>query len=425
MAVTGLVPADCDAYHALSCQSALQSLRPGLQHRRMAKISAPRQPILPNPLAAARKASATVFPNSSREINPPGPALRPFQVTWEVTQSCHWKGASARTMARTRDRRELPTAEAFHLIDELAEMRVPLLAMTGGDPLARGDLLPVLHYASSHSVRTSLTLLPTPLLTREVIADLKDCGLMRAAFWLHGSTSALHDPTSIPGAYRHTLEAIGWCLELALPVQVNTTLTRRNLHDLTGVIDLLARLDVALWNVFFFVPPSRAQAGELLTADEHEQVFARLYAASGRVHFQIKTTEGQHYQRFLFQKRGKQSRGRMADVESMNTPPAMNDGKTPVFINHAGEVYPSRFLPLPCGNITIEPLSRIYRNSPLFVSLCDGSKLKGKCGRCSLHNLCGGSRARAYALTGDVFAEEPCCAYQPTPGQHDPDHACL
>jgi radical SAM protein with 4Fe4S-binding SPASM domain len=380
----------------------------------MAKISAARVPAFRNHRAAAKRVSSREAVARSQQISACDFPLRPLQVTWEITQSCYRKGASGRVAARLRNKQQLSTAEAFHVVDEVAAMHIPLLAVTGGDPLARGDLLPVLQYASSHSVRTSLTLLPTPLLTRDAISDLKDCGLMRAAFWLHGSTAALHDPCFAPGAYRHTLEAIGWCHEVQLPVQVNTTVVRRNLHDLNSAIELLSRLDIVLWNVFFFVPPSRDQAGELLTAEEHEEVFAKLYAASGRVRFQIKTTEGQHYQRFLLQKRARESRGRMTEAESITCAPrGVNDGKALVFINHAGEVYPSRFLPLSCGNIKVEPLSRIYCDSPLFVSLRDSSQLKGKCGRCSVHNVCGGSRARAYGLTGDVFAEEPCCAYQP------------
>lgn len=385
----------------------------------MAKIPVARVPAFRTHRAAAKRLLSSEAVERLQQISAPDFPLRPLQVTWEITQSCYRKGAYGRVAARARTKQELSTAEAFHVVDEVAAMHVPLLAVTGGDPLARGDLLPVLQYASRHSVRTSLTLLPTPLLTRDAISDLKDCGLMRAAFWLHGSTAALHDSCSAAGAYRHTLEAIGWCHEVALPVQVNTTIVRRNLHDLNSAIELLSRLDIVLWNVFFFVPPGPDQAGDLLTPEEHEEVFAKLYAASGRVRFQIKTTEGQHYQRFLLQKRARESRGRMTETESITCAPrGVNDGKTLAFINHVGEVYPSRFLPLSCGNVKAQPLSQIYCDSPLFVSLRDSSQLKGKCGRCSVRNVCGGSRARAYALTGDVFAEDPGCAYRPdVPGK--------
>jgi AdoMet-dependent heme synthase len=342
--------------------------------------------------------------------------LRPLQVTWEMTQARDWKATHTRNMQRsTRDKQEFSTAEAFHLIEEVAEMHVPLLVLTGGDPLLRPDLFPIVDFAARHSVRTSLTLLPTPLLDPEVISELKVRGLMRVGFWLHGSTAALDDAYwGVSGCHRRTLDAVAACHEVDLPLQINTTLTRKNLHDVDFMIELLTRLDVALWNVFFFVPPSREQAQDMLTAEQHEQIFAKLYAASKSVHFQIKTTEGQHYQRYLLQQRVRDSRGRMTEADVITcTPKGVNDGKGFVFIDARGEVYPSRFLPLSAGNITARPLSQLYCESPLFISLRDSSKLKGKCGRCPVRNVCGGSRARAYAMTGDLFAEDPSCAYEP------------
>ena len=371
-------------------------------------------------LPVSRASQPDVVWDSSRSksgrSNPSGFQLRPLQVTWEMTHACDWKAAPSRAVARsTREQRKVSTAEAFHLVDQVADMHVPLLALTGGDPLLRHDLFPVIEYASGRSVRTSLTLLPTPLLNVDVVSELKDAGLMRLGLWLHGSTPNLHDSYwGIKGAYRHTLEIIGACHESQLPVQINTIMARRNIHDVEPMIDLLTRLDVDLWNVFFFVPVSREQASDLLDAEEHEQLFAKLYATSKSVHFQIKTTEGQHYQRYILQQRARESRGHITEVEAITcAPKGVNDGKGFVFINEKGEVYPSRFLPLSAGNVISQPLSDLFCNSDLFVSLRDSSKLKGKCGRCPARNVCGGSRARAYAITGDLFAADPCCAYEP------------
>jgi len=340
---------------------------------------------------------------------------RPLQVTWEMTNACDWKVVPARTSARlARERQPFSTAEAFHLVEQVASMHVPLLTLTGGDPLLRADLFPVIEFAARQSVRTSLTLLPTPTLDREVIAELKNSGLMRVGFWLHGSTPALNEAYwRVSGLQRPTLEIIGSCHEVQLPVQINTIIARRNFHDVEPMIELLTRLDVALWNVIFFVPKSREDTGEMLSSEEHEEVFAKLYAASQQVHFQIKTTEGQHYQRYLLQQRARESRGRMTETDVITcAPKGVNDGKGFVFINHEGEVYPSRYLPVSAGNVTSEPLSEVYCNSTLFASLRDSSRLRGKCGRCPMRNVCGGSRARAYAMTGDLFASEPCCAYE-------------
>jgi len=341
---------------------------------------------------------------------------RPLQVTWEITRANGRKAAPARAAkGASRDLQQFSTAEAFHLIEEVARMHVPLLAITGGDPLTRPDLFPIIEFASNRSVRSSLTLFPTPALESEVIAELKNRGLMRASFWLHGSTPALNDHYCVsPGAHRRILELIGTCHETQLPVQVNTIVSRRNVHDMDSMIELLTRLDVMLWNVFFLVPASPEEASQLLSADEHEQVFARLYTASQCVHFQIKTTEGQHYQRYLLQQRMRESHGRLTEAEVINCAfRNVNDGKGSVFINYRGEAFASRFLPLPVGDVTRQSLSEVYCDSPLFVSLRDPSKLKGKCGRCPARSVCGGSRARAYAMTGDLYASDPSCAYEP------------
>ena len=340
---------------------------------------------------------------------------RPLQVTWEITRA---RGSKAGTKSKrkiSRDLEQFSTAEAFHLIEEVAAMHVPLLALTGGDPLARPDLFPIIEFASNRSVRTSLTLIPTLALQPGIVAELKASGLMRAGFWLHGSNPSLNDSYSgTPGAHRRTLECIGTCHEVQLPIQVNTIVARRNFHDIDSMIELLTRLDVMLWNVFFFVPASSDDASPLLNAPEHEEIFAKLYAASKRVHFQIKTTEGQHYQRYLLQQRVRESRGRLTEADVISCAMKnVNDGKGSVFISHRGEAFPSRFLPLAAGNVTRQSLAEVFCDSPLFVSLRDSSRLKGKCGRCPARTVCGGSRARAYAMTGDLFASDPCCAFEP------------
>jgi radical SAM protein with 4Fe4S-binding SPASM domain len=339
---------------------------------------------------------------------------RPLQVTWEVTHSINWKPVTPRSRA-AREFPQFSTAEGFHLIEQIAEMHVPLLALTGGDPLARPDLLPLIEFASERSVRTSLTVVPTVKVEAETIAELKACGLMRLAFWLNGSTPGLHDRYwGMPGLYRRTMEAIGLCHEVQLPVQINTMLSRRNFQNLDPMIEILTRLDVSLWNVFFFIAPKPEETGEMLNAEEHEQVFAKLYAASRRANFQIKTTEGQHYQRYLLQQRVKESRGRLTEATALPyAARGVNDGKGFVFVNSRGEVYPSRFLPFSGGNVTRQSLAEVYCESPLFVSLRDMSELKGKCGRCPARTVCGGSRARAYVMSGDMFAPDPCCAYEP------------
>ena len=213
-------------------------------------------------------------------------------------------------------------------------------------------------------------------------------------------------------------------------MQINTTITRRNLDDFDAMVRLLETLDIVLWSVFFLVPTGRGQTADLITAEEFEMMFAKLYQTSTRVKFDIKTTEAQHYRRFLLQRRADERRQGAGALRASvpvaqafpaalggdgiaRAPRGLNDGKGFVFVSHVGEVFPSGFLPLAAGNIRTQRLADLYRDSPLFRALRDSSQLQGKCSVCEFKEICGGSRARAYALTGDVMAEEPCCVYQP------------
>ena len=374
---------------------------------------------------------------------------RPFIAIWEATQACDLACVHCRASAQPlRSSFELSTTEAQGLIDQIAEMQVPVFVITGGDPLKRPDIFDLVEYATARGVRTSLTPSATPLLTREAIAEFQRRGLARLAVSLDGSTAEIHDAfRCVPGSYDWTLCAIRWARELGLPVQINTTITRRNMADLEDMVRLLETLDIAMWSVFFLVPTGRGQREDLISAEEFEAVFAKLYQVARRVPFDIKTTEAQHYRRYILQMRAAERRhsgpGYVADAQAALTPTTgneiavedptdgigraprgLNDGKGFIFISHLGEVFPSGFLPISAGNVRRQTLTEIYQHSPLFVSLRDTSRLQGKCGVCEFRNVCGGSRARAFAVTGDPFAEEPCCVYEPKAAAvRDPPHS--
>jgi AdoMet-dependent heme synthase len=349
---------------------------------------------------------------------------RPFIVIWETTQACDLVCAHCRACAQPqRSPRELSTAEARRLIHEVAELQAPVFVLTGGDPLKRPDIYELAAYAARQGVRTSLTPSATPLLTRPAVARLKDCGLARLALSLDGSTPEIHDAfRGVCGSYARTLDAVRWARELALPVQINSTLTRRNLGDFDALAHLLEGLQIVLWSVFFLVPTGRGRLGDLLSGEEFEELFGKLYQLSRRAPFDIKTTEAPHYRRYVAEQRAAERRrtsslpalrDRQASDGIGRAPRGINGAKGFVFISHEGEVFPSGFLPLSAGNIRRQPLAEIYRNAPLFVSLRDTSRFEGKCGACEFKEICGGSRSRAYALTGNPLAEEPCCAYEP------------
>jgi radical SAM protein len=314
-------------------------------------------------------------------------------------------------------------------------MKIPIFVFTGGDPMKRQDVFELIRYAAAKGVHVALTPSATPLLTREAIFKLKEAGLVRLGISLDGSTAAINDSfRGLDGAYARTIQAIEWANEAGIPIQVHTTISRHNASDLDNLCALFERLAIVMWNVFFLIPVGRGQLDDLLSGEQFEQVFGKIYELSQRVNFQIKTTEAMHYRRYLLQhnlEERKMGHGSghspsaaqvyepgaptaSAHTRTMNwTTRRVNDGKGFLFVSHTGNVYPSGFLPIDAGNVKQTPLADIYRNSPIFKSLRDTSKLEGKCGVCEYKEICGGSRARAYALTGNPLAAEPCCIYEP------------
>jgi radical SAM protein len=374
----------------------------------------------------------------------------PFLAIWEITQSCDLACKHCRAAAQPIPHPdELSNAEGKALIDQIAEMGVPIFVFTGGDPMKRKDVYELIRYAADKGVQVALTPSATPLLTREAIFKLKEAGLVRLGISLDGSTPEIHDNfRGLPGAWARTIQAIEWANEAGIPIQVHTTISRHNAADLDSLCALFEKMAIVMWNVFFLVPVGRGQLGDLLSGEEFEQVFGKIYELSHRVNFQIKTTEAMHYRRYLLQHNleerkighgsGHPGAARPGSSTSGTTQPGtaatyepgaptadaktrtaswatrrVNDGKGFMFISHVGNVYPSGFLPIHAGNIRETPLAEIYRESPIFKSLRDTSQLEGKCGACEYKEICGGSRARAYAVTGDPLAQEPCCIYQP------------
>jgi radical SAM protein len=347
---------------------------------------------------------------------------RPFIAIWEVTQACDLACVHCRASAQPdRHPEELSTDEGKALIDQIADMQVPMFVLTGGDPIKRPDLFDLIGHARSRGVRVSLTPSATPLLTWEIIVRLKNAGLARLAVSMDGACAETHDAfRGMSGSFARTLDAVHWANEIGLPTQINTTFSRRNIGEIDQIVALMEGLGITLWSVFFLVPTGRGELNDLLSAEEFEQVFARIYQLSKSASFDIKTTEAQHYRRFVLQQRvaerkaGRQGASSEKVEDSIGRAPrGLNDGKGFVFVSHQGEVFPSGFLPLSAGNIRKQSLSTIYRESPLFLGLRDTTKLEGKCEACEFKEVCGGSRARSYALTGNPHGQEPCCSYNP------------
>jgi radical SAM protein len=348
----------------------------------------------------------------------------PLLVFYEMTRACDLACRHCRADAqRHRDPMELTTSQARRLIAELTVFpRPPLLVFTGGDPLKRDDVFDLVTHAAEAGLATAMTPSATPLVTAEALARLRFAGLHRLAVSLDGASARTHDGfRRVRGSFVRTLEIIRDARRCGLPVQVNTTLASHNLGELDATAQLLAGLGgVELWSVFFLVPTGRAadpKGPRRLTADETEAAFATLWHHARRQPFPIKTTEAPHYRRYAAQRAAAVRRAFPTDAAPI-LPAAphfvgTNDGKGVLFVSHTGEIFPSGFLPIPCGRFPFDSVVHVYQKSELFRALRDPERLGGKCGACEFRKVCGGSRARAFAVTGDPLAEEPDCAYVP------------
>lgn len=336
---------------------------------------------------------------------------RPVVVIWEMTRACRLACKHCRAVAqRRRDPNELSTLEAMALIEQVAAAEPQFFILTGGDPSRREDFLELAGYASERGLRVAMSPGATPDFLKMDLDAVRSAGVRRLSFSLDGATERTHNHfRGVGRAWEWTMRGMLAAREAGLPFQINSTITAETLGDFEDLAVLVRELQPAAWTIFLLVPTGRGRALAAPTAEQVERLFERLCELSRQVPFPISTTEGPHYRRVLLQNAATRSDRKKVRVSSVN------DGRGFVFISYTGEVCPSGFLPLGAGNVRQSPLLSIYREAPLFQALRDPDALKGKCGRCEYREVCGGSRARAYAWTGDPFAEEPLCLYQPEP----------
>lgn len=342
----------------------------------------------------------------------------PFIVIWEVTRACALACLHCRADAIPhRSPFELSTAEAFALIDRVRAFGdpPPLFVLTGGDPMRRPDLVPIVAHAAGRGLTVALTPSGTAAVTRTKIAALRDAGLSRVAVSLDGPDAETHDAfRRVRGSYGWTMRIIEAVTDLGMPLQINTTIGRLTYPHFEAMAEQVRRLPIALWAVFFLIATGRGAGLEPISADECEALLERLHEMAGTVPFGIKTTEAPHFHRVAAQRRAATGQRAAAPGHpGLRAPRSVNDGNGFLFIDHTGQICPSGFLPLPRGNVRQQDLVAVYRHDDLFLRLRDATLLEGKCGRCEFREVCGGSRSRAYAATGSPFGADPLCAYIP------------
>ena len=360
----------------------------------------------------------------------------PFILIWEVTQGCALACHHCRAKAIDwRHPDELTTDEGKRLIDQVAAMGTRILVFSGGDPLQRDDLETFIAHAKSRGLRTGTIPAATERLTAERVRRLKTADLDQMALSLDGADSKSHDAfRGVPGSFDRTMAGARYARGAGLPLQINTVFAAWNVDQFDALAELVTELGIVFWEVFFLVPIGRGALLEGLSPEQFEDIFAKLYVLQKKASFIVKVTEAPHYRRYVVEQEKRRSRDEKAKMPTGRrvrrllaretgphgslgqAPRGVNSGKGFMFVSHTGDVYPSGFLPIAAGNFRHTAPGEIYRDSPIFKELRDPSRLKGRCGRCNFRDLCGGSRARAYALTGDYLAEDASCLHQPARG---------
>jgi radical SAM protein len=353
----------------------------------------------------------------------------PFLVIWETTQACDLACRHCRAEAQpNRHPEELSTPEAKQLLRDVRRFGPIIFVFSGGDAMKRPDIVELVAYGRELGLRMAITPATTPLTSREKLEELKGAGLARLAVSLDGSHPGIHDEfRRVAGSFEHGIRILRTSQELGLSTQVNTVVARHNLDDFDNLCALMSKLGIVFWEVFFLVPMGRAKPEDVASAEEFERVFHRLYDLSKTAPFDIKATAAPQYSRVVLQRKVAERRngGRAESsdvltdgaeislVDGIGRARGVNDGDGFMFVSHTGEIFPSGFLPVSAGNIRSSDLVDVYRHASLFRTLRDRTQLKGKCGVCEYLPVCGGSRARAYATTGDYLEAEPFCAHVP------------
>ena len=354
-------------------------------------------------------------------------AQAPLLVIWECTRSCALACRHCRADADLRrDPDELSTVEGQDILRQTQGMGTPIFVLSGGDPLVREDLEVLVKAGKGMGLRMGTIPAATPSLTRERLQSLRDAGLDQVAFSIDGPDAVSHDAfRQTPGAFDRVIQGVQWAQELGLNIQINTCLAAWNFAGYDKIEALVRGLPIAFWEFFFLIPVGRgAQLGGL-EPQQFEEVFEKLWKLSRQENFVVKLTEGQHFRRFVMQKEAAAGAGatertvhavaRSASLRAGIRLPkrAVNAGDGFMFIDHLGGICPSGFLPEVRGNVRRDQLAKVYREDELFIKLRDHDQLIGRCGVCEYRQICGGSRARAFAVTGNVWETDPACAHQP------------
>lgn len=324
-------------------------------------------------------------------------------VAWELTRNCNLNCLHCRARSDSGPHgNELDLPACKRIIDEILAFSSPTVILTGGEPLLRPDIFEIIEYGRTKGLRMVMAINGT-LLTPAKARRLKDAGIIRISMSLDGKDALSHDGfRQVEGSFQSVMAAAAMLREVDLPFQINTTVTRMNLSDLDEIRHLVRQIGAVAWHVFLLVPVGRGEGlrGEELNAVMYEDVLQWLYSVEKEGSLEIKVTCAPHYYRIVKQKgETPKSAGCLA-------------GKSFLFISNLGIAQPCGYLEVSAGDVRRDGVEEVWEKSPVFRTIRDLKAYRGKCGGCSFLKICGGCRARALQLKGDMLEEEPYCSYR-------------
>ena len=332
----------------------------------------------------------------------------PRLIAWEVTRFCLLSCKHCRAAAKaTPYSGELSTQECYKLLDNIASFSRPIIILTGGEPMMRPDIYDIAAYG--HGLGLPMVMAPCGILIDdETAAKIVTSGISRISISLDGATAESHDAfRGVEGAFEGTLAGLEAAKRAGLEFQINTTVSKHNLAELEAIRELAIKLGARVFNPFFLVPTGRGKemADQEISPEQYEQTLRWLAEKQNSPDIMQRVTCAPHYQRIV----------RQLHIGGPHQVKGCMGGQSFAFISHRGKVQICGFLELECGDLRRENLDfrKIWETSEVFQRLRDLDSYHGRCGYCEFRKVCGGCRARSYAMTGDYLAEEPYCLYQP------------
>ncbi len=341
-------------------------------------------------------------------------------LAWEITRRCNLHCVHCRSSSEleVKEHPDFSTEEGIRIIDDISSFASPVVVLSGGEPLLRKDWEIFAKYGTEKGLRMCLATNGT-LVSPEICKKIKECGIKMVSLSLDGSTSEIHDNfRNQPGAFEGTINAARLFKEYGIDFLINSSFTKRNQADIPNVYKLAKEIGATAWYMFMIVPTGRGEEimEELISPDDYEKILEWHYEMEkNEKDLLVRPTCAPHYYRIRLQlaKRDGEKVEQRSLKFSTGGSKGCLAGQLIALIDVDGNVLPCSYFPLAAGNIRENSMKDIWEHSELFKKLRDFSSYKGSCGACEYIRICGGCRARAYAVTGDYLAEEPFCNYVP------------